>query len=249
VSNPSNPSNLVITRQEVHNIAPIAAGQLATGISLQTSGLPNVAVVAKVELRATFDAAIRKQRNLHAAAQKELNDAQAEYTKQTGTLGVEGEARSQAQAALSYLRYFYPSAAVVPAERKNAEGNVLPPSVDFPKTDIDVNTSTKTYTATMFITLHRGDQLELERTYALPQRVLAALGAVEAARLKVAAIDARIRELANEKATIPEKAEAIEAALVREQLQELGGERFLNAMDATKRKIMAACDLSDGDMV
>lgn len=247
MSNDNSANNVALQRTEVHNIAPIGPGQLVTGVSLQTSGIQNVAVVGRVQLRRTYDAALRKQRAALAAADKELAAAQAAYDEQVKTLVIDNESRLKALRLVEEFRHFYPSVALVLATR-NGEAGPLPPSTDFPKTDICVNAAAKTYEATLYVNLHRGDELELSRTILLPVRVLNAQGTVDAAQAKVAAIDTKIRDLAAKKAGINQRVEEIEAIILRKQMDQIGGSPYLDAMDAFTNAVMAECDVTTGDL-
>lgn len=235
-----------IQRIETHAIAPIVPGQLVTGVSMQVSGLQSIGVVAKVELRQKFDAAIRKQKGFLTAFQKDLTAAREAYAKEVATLGGNYNDYAAARNATDALRYFFPQISVLLAERRNADGNLLPPHADFPKVDVEVDVTNKTYTTTLYLqTSPRGTTIELDRNSPLPSRVLNALTSVEKAQANVTATEQRLRELAAEKATIPEKAEMVEAALVRAQMQEIGGKPYLDAMDAVTKQIVRDCQIND----
>lgn len=245
----SNADNgIALQRTEVHSIAPIGPGQLVTGVSLQTSGIHNVSVVGKVQLRRTYDAALRKQRAALAAAEKELAAAQAAYDAQVKTLVIDNESRLKALRLVEELRHFYPTVVLTLATR-NGEAGPLPPSTDFPATDIRVNAAAKTYEATLHVNLHRGDALELSRTILLPERVLKAQAVVDAARAKIAEVDVKIRDLAGKKANINQQVEEIEAIVLRRQLDAVGGSPYLDDMDAFTDMVMEACGVSKSDLV
>lgn len=240
----------IVQRIENHTIAPISPGQLVTGVSMQVTGIQNVAVVAKVELRRTLDAGLRKQRTALVAAQRALDAASADYHKQVATLLSDTTARDYARNIIAYLNYFHPQAAIVLAKKTDANGNTVSPTADNPEIGVEVNRGAKTYTVKMTIlTSPHGQAISLPRSSALPSRVTDAMTVEDDARAKVAAIDTRIRELLTEKAAIPERAEAIEASLIRRQLGNLdGGKEFLDDMDAMKQAMMRECGLTDNDM-
>lgn len=231
-----------INRTEA-TLVTIPTGQMLTGANIQVGTLQGVANVAKVELRQIIDKALREQAAKIKLLNADLAAARAEYDKAVAAIVMPQDMSDKLKALEEALKFFHPQAARVTVPVPDTSGNATPNTKY--RLDVRVDGAAKAYHGTAFIHLDAHHELDFDRTYPLPQAVINALDKVGSIQSNIGAADARLRELRDERNNIAERAEVLEASLVRHQLSEIpGGQSALDALERAKESMRADMGLS-----
>jgi hypothetical protein len=248
MSDPTPPAT--IQRIEHVNTPPVPSGQLVTGAMLQIGGLEQLVRVTEIECKTVLNKAVAQNKRKLAAAQAALTKATEAYQKEVGTITVPADFLADAKKLTDGLVAFYPQAALKVVTATDAHGNPIPASHGVPKVEFALDPGAKTFTATVRVNLgsagSSGDrQLYPARAYALPKNVLDALAKIDLAKEQVAQVESRLRDLRDEFPKLKERAEVSSAAVIREQMETIGGSKTMARMDLGKRQYLKDIGLDE----
>lgn len=238
---------VVVQRTENLPLTPMQSGALTTGANLQIGSPRDVATIASVDLRVRLDKAIRQAAAAVKKLQTDLYAAQREYEAEVKKIGVPSNLEADVDQLVVALRRFHPQAAKAVVPVPDAHGNETGSTK--PKSRVEVDAANKTYEVTLYVRLgSRHDEMQLDRTFALPGSVVAALDKIAGIRTSIGVAESRALELRTERGRIPEYTEQFVADLMRQQLSSLPeGGTCVATLDQTRQGILKNLGLSLDD--